>query len=104
MSRQAWTPLHAAEIRVPLVSDGGVGLVVDDRLDEVILVGKVVVELRAADFRRRFDVVQGGASDPALVDQDGGLLHYPRPGAFALGGEPWPATRPVDHSPILATF
>src|SRR5450756_285591 len=97
-------PFHAAEIRVPLVIDDGVGLVVDDRLHEIVLVGKVVVKLRAADFRRRLDDVQGGARDPALVDQAGGLLHYPRPGALALRGEPRPATRLVDHAPILATF
>ena len=68
-----------------MVTDDGVGLVVDDRLHEFVLVGEVVVHLRAADFRRRLDVVQGGARDPALVDQGGGLLHYSCPGALL----PW---------------
>src|SRR6202011_5228435 len=92
--------VRAAE-HVPLVSDDGVGLVVDDRLNEVVLVGEVVVHLRTADFRRCLDVVQGGARDPALMDQGAGLLHYSCPGACSLGGEPRPVTRLVDHSPTL---
>src|ERR1700741_5110636 len=76
--------VRAAE-RVPLASDDGAGLVVDDRLHEFVLVGEVVVQLRAADFRRHLDVVQGGARHPALMDEGGGLLHYPCPGALALG-------------------
>ena len=95
--------VRAAE-RVPLVIDDGVGLVVDDRLHEVVLVGEVVVHLRAADFRRHLDVFQGGARHPALMDQGGGLLHYSCPGACSLGGEPRPVTRLVDHAPMLAGF
>ena len=56
--------VRAAE-RVPLANDDGLGLVVDDRLHEIGLVGEVVVHLRAADFRRHLDVVQGGARHPA---------------------------------------
>ena len=95
--------VRAAE-RVPLVIDDGVGLVVDDRLHEFVLVGEVVVHLRAADFRRHLDVFQGGARHPALMDQGGGLLHYSCPGACSLGGEPRPVTRLVDHAPMLAGF
>ena len=84
-SRQVFDSVRAAE-RVPLVSDDGAGLVVDDRLHELVLVGEVVVHLRAADFRRHLDVFQGGARHPALMDQGGGLLHYSRPGARSLLG------------------
>src|SRR5271168_839155 len=41
--------VRAAE-RVRVAFDDGVGLVVDDRLYEVVLVGEVMVQLRAADF------------------------------------------------------
>ena len=95
--------VRAAE-HVPLVLDDGVGLVVDDRLHEFVLVGEVVVHLRAADFRRHLDVFQGGARHPALMDEGGGLLHYSGPGARSLGGEPRPAARLVDHAPMLAEF
>ena len=44
--------VRAAE-RLPLLVDDRVGLVVDDRLHEFVLVGEVVVRLRAADSRRR---------------------------------------------------
>src|SRR5271169_5481163 len=67
--------VRAAE-RVPIAIDDGVSLVVDDRLHEFDLVGEVVVHLRAADFRRRLDVLQGGARHPALMDQGGGGFHY----------------------------
>ena len=89
---------------LPMVLDDGLGLVVDDRLHEFVLVGEVVVHLRAADFRRHLDVVQGGARDPAFMDQGGGLLHYSCPGACSLGGELRPVTRLVDHPLILAIF
>src|SRR5271166_5718034 len=92
--------LRAAE-RVPLVIDDGVGLVVDDRPHEFVLVGEVVVHLRAADFRRHPDVFQGGACYPALMDQGGGLLDYSCPGACSLGGEPRAVTRLVGHAPRL---
>ncbi len=82
--RQASTPF-ALRSSFPLVIDNGVGLVIDDRLHEVVLVGEVVVHLRAADFRRHLDVFQGGARHPALMDQGGGLLHYSCPGC----GLPW---------------
>ena len=95
--------VRAAE-RLPIATDDGVGLVVDDRLHEIVLVGEVVVHLRAADFRRHLDVFQGGARHPALMDQGGGLLHYSRPGACSLGGKPRPVTRLVDHAPRLAGF
>src|SRR6201987_4162797 len=72
----------------PIAIDDGVGLVVDDRLHEVVLVGEVVVHLRAADFRRRPDVFQGGACHSALMDQGGGLLDYACASACSLGGEP----------------
>ena len=81
-----------------------VGLVVDDRLHEVVLVREVVVHLRSADFCRRLDVFQGGARHSPLVDQRGGALHYSCPGARSLGGELRPVTRLVDHSPMLAEF
>jgi len=97
----AFDTVRAAE-RVPLAIDDGVGLVVDDRLHEVVLVGEVVVHLRAADFRRHPDVFQGGARHPALMDQGGGLLHYSRPGACSLRGEPRPVTCLIDHAPTLA--
>ncbi len=95
--------VRAAE-RVPLVSDDGVGLVVDDRLHEFVLVREVVLHLRAADFRRHLDVFQGSARDPALMDQGSGRLHYSCPGARSLGGEPRPVTRVVGHPPIVARF
>src|SRR6201994_129019 len=72
--------------RLPMAIDDGVGLVVDDRLHEVVLVGEVVVHLRAADFRRRPDVFQGGACHSALMDQGGGLLDYACASACSLGG------------------
>src|ERR1019366_6075144 len=56
-------PFDAAEIRVPLVVDDGLGLKVDDRLYEFLLVGKVVVKLRTTDFDRCLDVIEGGACD-----------------------------------------
>ena len=92
--------VRAAE-RVPLAIDDGLGLVVDDRLHEVVLVGKVVVHLRAADSRRHLDVFQGGARHSALMDQCGGVLHYSCPGACSLGGELRPVTRFIDHAPML---
>src|SRR5579859_7023678 len=95
--------VRAAE-RVPIAIDDGVGLVVDDRLHEVVLVAEVVVHLRAADFGRHPDVFQGGARHPALMDQGGGLLHYSCPGACSLWGEPRPGTPFVDHAPILPGF
>ena len=49
---------------MPIATDDGVGLVVDDRLHEIVLVGEVVVHLRAADFRRRLDVFQVVAATP----------------------------------------
>jgi hypothetical protein len=55
-----------------LVGHDRVGLVVDDRLHKVVLVGEVVVELRAADLGRGPDVVQRRASQTALVDEPGG--------------------------------
>ena len=75
--------VRAAE-RLPLAIDDGLGLVVDDRLHEFVLIGKVVVHLRAADFRRHLDVFQGGGRHPALMDQSRGLLHYSCPGACSL--------------------
>ena len=101
MFRQASTPFALLE-RLPIAIDDGVGLVVDDRLHEFVLVGEVVVHLRAADFRRHLDVFQGGARHPALMDQGGCLLHYSCPGACTLGGESRPIARLVDHAPILA--
>src|SRR5689334_2274027 len=95
--------VHAAE-RLPLAIEDGVGLVVDDRLHELVLVGKVVVYLRAADFRRHLDVFQAGARHPALMNQGGSLLHYSCPGARSLGGEPRPVTRLFGHAPMLAGF
>ena len=62
-------PSGAAEIGLPLVADDGIRLVVDDRLNQLVLVGEVVVELRAAHLGRRPDVVEGGAGDAALVNQ-----------------------------------
>src|ERR1700760_523120 len=88
----------------PIAIDDGVGLVVDDRLDEVVLVGEVVVQLRAADSRRRLDVLEEGARYPPLVDQGGRLLHYPRPGALALGGEPRPGAGVVVHASHASNF
>ncbi len=95
--------VRAAE-GLPVAIDDGLGLVVDDRLHEIVLVGEVVVHLRAADFRRHLDVFQGGARHPAFMDQGGGLLHYSCPGACSLGGELRPVTRLVDHAAMLAGF
>src|SRR5271166_2009405 len=88
--------------RLPIAIDDGVGVVVDDRLHEIVLVGEVVVHLRAADFRRHLDVFQGGGRHPALMDQGGSLLHYSCPGACSLGGELRPVTRLVDHAPDVS--
>src|SRR5271170_5168754 len=55
--------------RVPLAIDDGLGLVVDDRLHELLFVEKVVVQLGSADFRRCPDVIEGGARHAAFVDQ-----------------------------------
>src|SRR3974390_1661585 len=52
----------------PIAIDDGVSLVVDDGLHKLVLVGKVVVHLRAADFSRRPDVFQRGTRHPALMD------------------------------------
>src|SRR5271154_3594826 len=93
--------VRAAE-RVSLAIDDALGLVVDDCLHEFVLVGEVVVHLRAADFRRHLDVFQGGARHPAFMDQGGGGLHYSCPGACSLWGELRPVTRLVDHAPMLA--
>src|SRR5579859_1299544 len=95
--------VRAAE-RVPLAIDDGLGLVVDDRLHEIVLVGEVVVHLRAADFRRFLDVFQGGARHPALMDQGCSGLDDSGPGAFSLGGEPAPLTRLIDHATTLPRF
>src|ERR1017187_2315173 len=43
-------PFDAAEVRAPLDSDDGLGLVVDDRLYEFLFVGKGMAKLRPADF------------------------------------------------------
>ena len=83
---------------LPIAIDDGLGLVIDDRLHKIVLVGKVVVHLRAADFRRHLDVFQGGARHPALMNQGGGAFHYSCPGACSLGGELRPFTRLVDHA------
>ena len=85
-----------------LVMDDGFGLVVDDRLHEFVLVGEVVVHLRAADFGRHLDVFQGGTRHPALMDQGSRRLHYSCPGACSLRSEPRRVNRLVDHAPILA--
>ena len=69
----------------PLVMDDGFGLVVDDRLHEFVLVGEVVVHLRAADFRRNLDIVQGGRRHSTLIDQGSRRLHYSSPGTAYLG-------------------
>ncbi len=92
--------VHAAE-RVTLAIYDGLGLVIDDRLHEVVLVGKVVVHLRSADFRRRPDVFQCRARHSTLMDQGGGVLHYSCPGARSLGCELRPVTRFVDHAAML---
>jgi NAD(P)-dependent dehydrogenase (short-subunit alcohol dehydrogenase family) len=89
---------------VPLAIDDALGLVVDDRLHEFVLVGKVMVHLRAADFRCHLDVFQGGRCDPALVDQGCCLLNYSCSGAFTLSGEPRPDAGVVDHATMLAPF
>src|SRR5271169_5397111 len=86
------------------VSDDGVGLVADDRLDELVLVGEVVIELRAADLCRRPDVLQGGASHAALVDQPGGGTDDPGAGSLPLGGQPRPVTGVVHHAFRLSAF
>ena len=63
--------LFRAAEQLPLVIDDGIGLVIDDRLHEFVLVGEVVVHLKAADFRRHLDIFQGGARHPALMNQGG---------------------------------
>ena len=88
MSRQARSPSAAAEVGLLLVAGDGVGLVVDDRLHEFVLVREVVVQLRSADLRRCPDVLERGAGDTPLVDQPGGRLDDPGPGALPLGGQP----------------
>ncbi len=90
-------PFEAAEVSLSLVAQDGVGLAVDDRLDELVLVGEVVVELRSADLRRRPHVIERGAGDAPLVDQLGGSVHDPRPGTRPLGGELQPVPRLGAH-------
>ena len=103
MFRQFSTPFALLNA-VPLPIDDALGLVVDDCLHEFVLVGEVVVHLRAADFRRHLDVFQGGARYPALMDQGGSLFHYSCPDACSFWGEPGSVTRLVDHAQTLSAF
>jgi hypothetical protein len=82
-----------------LVADDDIGLVADDRLHELVLAGEVVGQLRAADPRRRPDVLEGGAGHAPLVDQRGGGGHDPGAGPLALGGQPGTVPRLVRHVP-----
>jgi hypothetical protein len=92
-------PLGVAEVGLPLAAGDDVGLVADDGLHELVLVGEVVVHLRPAHRCRRLDVVEGGARHASLVDQPGGRRHDPRPGPLPLGREPRPAQLLAVHSP-----
>jgi hypothetical protein len=80
-----------------LIADDDVRLVAGDRLHELVLVGEVVGQLRAADFCRRPDVLEGGAGHAPLVDQRGGGGHDPGAGPLALGRQPGPGPRLVRH-------
>jgi hypothetical protein len=82
-----------------LIADDDVRLVAGDRLHELVLVGEVVGQLRAADFCRRPDVLEGGAGHAPLVDQRGGGGHDPGAGPLALGRQPGPMPRLVPHVP-----
>src|SRR5271169_3745773 len=92
------------EVGIFGVADDSVGLVVDDRLHELVLVSEIVVELRTADLCRRPDVLQGGAGHPALVDQHGGSTDDPGAGPLTLGGQPGPVTGVVRHAFRLSVF
>jgi hypothetical protein len=84
-----------------LAIDGGIGLVVDDGLDKIVLVREVVVKLRSADVRRGPDVFEGGASHAALMDQAGGRRNDPGPVAFSLGGELWSLPGVAGHDATI---
>jgi hypothetical protein len=85
-------------------ADDGAGLVVDDRLDELVLAGEVVRQLRAANLRRGPDVLEGGAGHAPLVDQPGGGVHDPGSSPLPLRGQPRPTLHIMCHVASISTF
>ena len=59
---------------------------IDDGVDEVFLVGEVVVELALADVRGGADVVEGGACDAVLEDELSGRVEHAISRGAALVG------------------
>src|SRR5258705_1565912 len=62
-----------------------VSLAIDDRPDQRLLVREVVIELRVAHRGRGFDVLEGGRSHAAFMDQLGGGINDPDTGPLPLG-------------------
>ena len=67
-------------------------------MDEVFLVGEVVVELALADVRGGADVVEGGACDAVLEDELSGRVEHAISRGAALVGTRFGAVIPEDSS------
>ena len=84
---QAGQRVEVVQVRALGVQDR-VGLVIDDRADQGLLVLEVVVHLRAAHPGRRPDVLQRGLGHAALEDELRRGRHDPLPGLAPPAGQP----------------
>ena len=69
------------------LADHGLGAIVDHGADQRLLVGEVVVDLRAAHPGLGPDLLQGGAGDALLQDEAGSCRHDLLPRLRALAGQ-----------------
>ena len=78
-----------------LAADDGLGLVLDDRLNQGLLVLEVVIDLRAAHPGGRPDILDGRPGDAAVEHQLGRRRDNPLPGLLAL------RRQPARHPPVF---